>query len=113
MDFCGTGSYYGQESSNDLQLHLLVALCSAFANLVDDGINQSSWKCAIALWFFFTWWIEAIIRIVSIQQTMCHQLLHVVEYLLREAGNLGIQSQLHDAKVFVCAESLIISVCLD
>jgi hypothetical protein len=81
--FCSTGGYYSKESSDDLELHLLVSFSGTFANLVNDGVDQPSRECTVALRLLFSGWIETIIRIVTIQKPMRHQLLHVVEYLLR------------------------------
>ena len=109
MNLCGTRSDNSQQGSDHLQLYLLISLSGAFANFIDDGIDQSPGQCAIALWSLF-FRIKAVVGVVSIQQAMCHEFLHVVENLLCEAWDLGVESQLHDTEILVCAENFILAI---
>ena len=44
---------------------------------------------------------------------MSYESLNVVKNLFCQAGNLCVQSQLHNSKVFISAKSLIISISFD
>jgi hypothetical protein len=81
--------YYSEESSDNLELDLLVSLGCAFANFVNDSIDKSPRECPVTLWTFI-FWVEAIVRMVSIHQTVSYKALYVIQNLLSQAGNLCI-----------------------
>ena len=109
MNLCGTRGNNSQQSPHHLQLYLLIPLRGAFANFIDNGIDQFPRQCSIALWSLF-FGIEAVIRMISVQQAMRDQLLHVVENLLRESWYLGIESQLHDTEILVRTQHFILAI---
>ena len=106
------GCYDRKESTNNLQLYLLIYFGSAFANLINDGIDKLSWQCSIAPRFFFLW-INTVIRMVSVEKAVCDQLLNMVEDLFCEPWNFSVKSQLHNLEVFVGTENFIRGVSFD
>mgnify|MGYP007134776733 CR=1 FL=1 len=84
-------SNYGEKSSDNLELNLLVSLSCAFANFVNDSIDKSPRECSVTLWTFF-FWVKTIIRMVSIHQAVSYKALYVIQNLLGQAGNLSIKS---------------------
>ena len=66
VNLSGLGGHQGKKSSNNLELHLLIAFGSAFAYLVYDGINQAPRQCAIALGFLILR-VDAVVWMVTIE----------------------------------------------
>ena len=109
VDFSGAGSHYGQQCANHLQLDLLVPLCRAFADLVDDGVDQSPRERPVALRLLFLG-VQAIVGVVAIHETVGNKPLYVVQDLLSQTRHLRVQGQLKDAEVLVRAQSLVVGI---
>ena len=93
MDLRVIGGYYRQERAHYLELDLLVPLFRALADLVDYGVDELPRESPVAPGAVLLC-VEAIVGVVPIHEAVGHQFLDVVQNLLCELGDLGIQAQL-------------------
>ena len=111
VDLSGACCHYRQQCADHLQLDLLVPLCRALADLVDDGVDQPSRQRPVALRLLFLG-VEAVVRVVAIDESVGNKALDMVQDLFCQTRHLRVQGQLKDAEVLVGAQRLVIRISL-
>lgn len=97
------GSHNCQKCLDDLQLHLVVSLCDAVANALNDSVDKLAREAPVhvGLRLLHAILVDAVVLAISIEELVGDQFLNDVEDVLHKFRYLSVKAQLKDIEVLV------------